>query len=118
MIYNFTGRGVTITEELKTYAEKRFEHIGRLIGGSKMEPLIKGDLEFRSGENIKYVVQATLDIGNKPLHVTSQGTTLHEAIDAAAKALGAEVQHDKGKRIGFARRQAALLKDFVRGLRR
>ncbi len=118
MIYAFTGRGLSVTEELQEYAEKRFMHTAKIIGVQKIEPLLQCDLELHTGESgARYAARCALDVGGNLLHVEAHGETLHEAIDAASKMLAAEAGKAKGKRLGE-RRSASKIKDFLRGFRR
>ena len=124
MITTFTSHGLTITDEIRDYAEKRFSHIERLMGQptppegkQKIEPLLECDFEFHPGEAAaQYTVRAVLDIEKTLLHAQAKGTTLHEAIDLTAKVLTNEVEKIKGKRLTL-RRHATKLKDFLRGFR-
>lgn len=117
MIITFTGRGLDITDEIREYAEKRFYHLERLLGQQKVEPLLACDFERHSGEvSAQYTVRVSLDIAKNLLHAHAEGTTLHEAIDLAAKAVTHEAEKTKDKRLTL-RRHAARLKDFLRGFR-
>ena len=117
MVSTYTGRGIDITDEVRGYAERRFEHLARLLGRQKVEPLLRCDLELHSGEaSAPYMVRATIDVAGYVLHAESKGTSLHEAIDMAAKTLVHEAEKIKGRRLNI-RRYASKAKDFLRGLR-
>ena len=115
MIYQVTGKGVDITDEMRGYAERRLEHIERVVGEQKTEPLLQSELEFHTGEAAApYTVRCVLDVAHEPsIHAEAHGTTMHEAIDAAAKVLAHEVEKIKGKRHEI-RRDAAAAKDILR----
>jgi ribosome-associated translation inhibitor RaiA len=51
------------------------------------------------------------------LRAESKESTLHAAIDAVEAQLLAELRKTKGKRTDLVRRQAARIKDFIRGWR-
>jgi ribosomal subunit interface protein len=116
MIYNIAGKGITVTDEVRDYAERRFEHLERILGRQKIEPLLQCDMELHTGEaSAPYTVRATVDVAGDVLHAESPGTTLHEAIDAAARVLVNEAEKIKGRRLNI-RRYASKAKDFLRGL--
>jgi ribosomal subunit interface protein len=118
MIYQFTGRGIDITDEVQEYATRRFEHLERLLGAQRVEPLMQCDFEYRSGEvAAPYTVRCSVDIAGNLLHSESAGEALHEAIDKAAGALVNEAEKAKGKRLNI-RRYASRAKDFLRGFGR
>lgn len=117
MIYNFAGKGIAVTDEITGYATRRFEHLERLLGKQKVEPLLQCEFELHSGEvTAPYTVKCSLDIAGDLLHAGETGATLHEAIDAAAKALVHEAEKVKGRRLSI-RRYASKAKDFLRGFR-
>lgn len=118
MVYNYTGRGITVTDEITDYAEKRFQHLERILGRQKIEPVVSCDLELHTGEvAAPYTVRCSVDIAGDLLHAACSGTTLHEAIDMAAKALVHEAERAKGRRLSI-RRYAAKAKEYLRGFGR
>lgn len=118
MIYQFTGKGIDSTEEVQEYAQRRMEHLERLLGRQKVEPILHCEMELHSGEaSAPYTVRCSVDIAGHLLHAESAGATLHEAIDAAAGALVSEAEKAKGKRLNI-RRYASRAKDYLRGFGR
>ena len=114
--YNIKGTGLQVTDELRTYAEKKLGGTEKFISGDTTAHV---DVEFEFSQmrdGPKYRAEFTLVAKGGLYRAEEWGSTLHEAIDLATDALVKELRRTKKKNLAFVRRGAARLKDLVRGL--
>jgi ribosomal subunit interface protein len=116
--HNIKGTGLEVTPELRSYVEKKLEHIEKLLQG---EATAHADIElqFTAGEQgKKFRAEYTLSCKGQVYRVEERGDTMHEAIDIAIGELARELAKEKKKKMHVFRRSAAKVKDYIRGFRR
>lgn len=127
MNYNLKGTGLEITPELRSYVEKRLAAADKFLGG---DPVAHADAELEydqrrdpsfaeapKGKGGKYRAEFTVRVSHGLCRAEEWGSTLHEAIDAAAGEIVAELRGAKQKRLHVFRRAALRIKKYMRGLR-
>lgn len=115
--YNIKGTGVTISDELRGYAERRLEHTEKFL---QHDPSAHADIELeyqalRDGD--KYRAEFTLQTAGGIHRVSKWGESMHAAIDLAVGELTNELGRNKKKRIHLVRRGAHRVKEYLRGWR-
>ncbi len=118
MHYNVKGTGIQISDEIRTYIEKRFQHADTFL---ENDTTAHADVELEyqtSEERPKYRAEFTLQSRQEVYRAEAIGSTLHEAIDSATNELTKEVSRSKKKRLSLVRRGAGKFKDFIRGFRK
>jgi ribosomal subunit interface protein len=117
MNYNIKGTGVSVTDELRAYVEKKLAHTDKFLGG---DPAARADVEFEHAplrDGGKYRAEFMVPASGSVYRAERWGETLHEAIDLATGELVKEMRRTKKKQLHLVRRGGARIKDFVRGLR-
>jgi ribosomal subunit interface protein len=115
--YNIKGTGVSISDEVRAYIDKRLAHVSKLLADDSAA-LGTIELQYQTTEDRpRYRAEFTISATARMFRAEAFGDSLHEAIDIAVNELTNEVSRTKQKRLRFARRSAAAFKDFVRGLR-
>jgi ribosomal subunit interface protein len=118
MNYNVKGTGLAITDEIRTYLEKKFAHADTCLEGDSTKHA-DVELELQTSEDRqKFRAEYTLSSEGAVFRAESTGDTLHEAIDLATSELNRELDRSKKKDVSRVRRGASRFKDFIRGLRR
>lgn len=116
MNYNIKGTGVPITDELRTYVEKKLAALDKLLNGEAAR--VDAVVSYLESEEKQYCAEMTLHDARHPLHAKSTGATLHEAIDITASELLSELAKAKKKRLHVVRHSAVRVKEYLRGWRR
>lgn len=117
MNYNVKGTGVQLTDEIRTYVEKRLGHADKFL---KHDSTAHVDVELQyqtSEDGKKYRAEFTLSSEGNVYRAEAMGDTLHEAIDLGAADLTSELSRMKAKSRDRVRRGAGKFKDFIRGFR-
>lgn len=117
MNYNIKGSGLPVTDELRTYVEKKLGQADKFLGG---DSTAHADVEFEHSQvrdGGKYRAEFTVSASAQVYRAEEWGTTLHEAIDVAAAELVKELRRDKKRHIALVRRGGAIIKGVLRGLR-
>ncbi len=114
MNYNIKGTGFDMTDEVRSYVEKRVSMLDGLAGKSARVDVI---VAYLASEEKQYKAEMTLSDTKYPLHAESRGRALHEAIDLVTGELVAELTNAKKKRRSVFRRGAGRVKDYLRGWR-
>ena len=125
--YNIKGTGVPVTDELRSYVEKKLAAAEKFLQG---DSTAHTDVEFEfdprrdpssakatEGKGGKYRAEFTVSSGGSVYRAEEWGTTLHEAIDVAQNELLKELRRTKRKNLHLMRRGGAIIKDVMRGLR-
>lgn len=115
--YNLKGTGFDITDEIRSYLEKKLAHAERLL---QNDPSVHIDVELQhlpEGRSGKYRTEFTVASVGTVYRVERWGSTLHESIDVAVDDLQHELSRSKKKQQHLLRRSAARLKDYLRGWR-
>jgi ribosomal subunit interface protein len=118
MNHNFKTTGLTLTPELRAYAEKRLMHAEKFVQG---DTTVHADIELgysEHNETGKYRAEINLSCGGQIFRVARWGSTMHEAIDIAIGELVGELGRTKEKRQNMLRRSAVKVKEYLRGWRR
>jgi len=113
MNYNVKGTGLQVSDEIRTYIEKRLVQAEKFL---KNDPTAHSDVEveYRASEDRKFRAEFTLSSEAKVYRAEAQGDTLHEAIDIAINELTQELRRTKQKKLDLFRRGASKLKDYFR----
>lgn len=115
MNYNLKGAGFAVTDEVRSYVEKKLSALDALVRASAARvDVVAGYLE---AEEKQYKVEMTLHDAKEPLHAECRGSTLHEAIDAASAELVDELAKAKKKKLSNFRHSAVRVKEYLRGWR-
>ncbi len=118
MNYNIKGTGLSVSDEIRSYLEKRLTYVEKFLKGDSTA-LVDVELERQTSEDRQhYRAELTLTYSGASRRAEAIGDTLHEAIDIAVGELASELQRTKGKRMRLIRRGASKIKDFVRGFRK
>jgi putative sigma-54 modulation protein len=116
MNYNIKGTDVAVTDELRTYAEKKLQALEKLLGDSAARVDIV--LQYLASEEKQFKTEMTLHDAKHPLHAECYGSSMHEAIDMTTGELVAELNKSKKKRQSNFRQSAVKVKEFLRGWRK
>jgi ribosomal subunit interface protein len=117
MDYNFKGTGLTMTEEVQTYLDKRLARIDKLLP-THAPAALAVELEYAAAaSDKKYRAEYNLSIGGDLHRVEASGHTLHEAIDIAIDELTHSLSRNKKHRLHSLRRHATRLKEYMRGFK-
>jgi ribosomal subunit interface protein len=117
MNYNLKGTGISITEENRSYVEKKLNALDKLVGHSARAEV---ELKFKPlWDGKRYYAEFMLhDPGHVGfLRAAERGDTLHEAIDLTLAELFSELTRAKRKKLNVFRRSAVKVKEYLRGLR-
>ncbi len=115
MNYNVKGTGLQITDEIRTYVEKRLGHADKFL---QHDTTAHTDVELAhqtSEGRQKYRSEFTLASEGNVFRAEAMGDTLHEAIDLATAELTTEVLKTKKKNLRRMRHSAVKFKEFIRG---
>ena len=116
--YNVKGTGLQVSDEIRTYIEKRLPQAEKLLHGDSTAH-VDVELEYQTSEDRKkYRAEFTLSCGGEVYRADETGDTLHEAIDLAVEELKQSLGRTKEKQVDTVRRSASKFKDFIRGFRR
>ncbi len=115
--YNIKGTGVDISDELRTYVEKKLSASDKFVHTDAAHADV--ELEHAANkEGKKYRAEFTLALGSDVHRAEAHGDALHEAIDIAAGELARDLSQTKKKRQHVFRRSAMRVKEYIRGFRR
>jgi putative sigma-54 modulation protein len=115
MNYNIKGTGFDITDEVRTYVEKKLSALDKLAVRSTGR--VDVVLAHTATAQMQYTAEMTLHDAKMPLHAEGHGGTLHEAIDVVSAELVAELSKAKKKRLSNFRHSAVKVKEYLRGWR-
>ncbi len=115
MNYNIKGTEVSITDELRTYVEKKLSALDKLLSGDAGR--VDLVVSYCASEEKQYFAEMTLHDAKHPLHAESSGATMHEAIDVTTGELVSELTKSKKKRLNNFRHSAVKVKEYLRGWR-
>jgi putative sigma-54 modulation protein len=114
--YNVKGTGLGVTDELRTYVEKRLTHVEKFLLGDTTAH-VDVELEFAPlSDSGKYRAEFNLSTHGNVYRAESWGSALHEAIDIGTAELTKEVRKNKKRRLERVRRGAARFKEIIRNL--
>lgn len=117
MNHNIKGTGLSVSDELRSYVEKKLAAGDKLVG---QDSTAHADVELEYSQNRdggKYRAEFNLLVSGELYRVDEWGTTMHEAIDLAVAALQQELRRTKKKHLHLVRRGGAAIKDAIRGFR-
>ncbi len=119
MNYNIKGTEVALTDEIRTYLEKKLTHLEKFVHNPSVSRA-DVELEYLPSEAKMYRAEVTLHEPSlkQPLRAEATGSTLYEAIDKVEGELTSELTRSKKKKLQNFRRSAVKVKDFLRGLRK
>ena len=118
MNYNIKGTDVSITDEIRTYLEKKLTHLEKFV--HKPE-LARADVELQylpsEGKMYRAEVMLIDPSLKQPLRAEATANGLHEAIDKVESELFSELTRSRKKRLQKFRHSAVKVKEFLRGWR-
>jgi ribosomal subunit interface protein len=117
MNYNIKGTELPITDELRSYVERKLQGAEKFVAG---DPTAHVDVELEYAsvrDGNKYRAEFMLSCGGEVYRASCWGSTMHEAIDIAAGELNTELSRDKKKKQTIVRRTAVKVKEYLRGWR-
>lgn len=117
MNYNIKGTEVPITDELRSYVERKLGSADKLLAG---DPTAHADVELvylAEGRSGKYRAEFTLSCGGEVYRAEAWGAAMHEAIDIAVGELVSELSRGKKKKLDILRRTSVRVKEYLRGWR-
>lgn len=115
--YNIKGSEVPITDELRTYVEKKLAHAEKFLQGDTSVH-VDVELEYqelRHGD--KYRAEFTLEARGKVHRASCWSESMHGAIDLSTSEIVSELGREKSKRVHLVRRSAYKVKEYLRGWR-
>jgi putative sigma-54 modulation protein len=116
--YNVKGTGLDITDEIRTYIEKKFSHVDKYLDGDSTKHA-DVELQYQTSEDRqKWRAEFTFSTKGEVYRAEALGGSLHEAIDVAISELNHELSKHRKRGISRVRHGAAKFKDFIRGFRR
>ena len=116
MKYNIKGTGVDISDEIRSYVEKKLHVSEKFLQETSLH--VDVELEYTPNqENKKYRAEFMVTFGGDVHRSEAGGNTLHEAIDIAAGDLSRDLSQLKKKRQHIFRRGAMRVKEYIRGFR-
>lgn len=117
MNYAIKGTEVAISDEIRSYIEKRLASLDKFASDAAR---VDVELEHQGVYNgPKYRAEFMYhEPGHELRRSEARGTTLHEAIDLAVGNLVGELSRAKKKRLHTVRRTAVKVKEYLRGWRR
>ena len=121
MNINTTTRGLTLTDEIRSYAEKRLSQVDKLIGQDMLNDascdlfLSKDSAHHQQGDI--FSAEMILHFGKETVFSKSSQSTIIAAIDLAKDELVRSLTHQKKRRFVLMRKGAAKVKAILKGLR-
>ena len=116
MQYNIKGTDLDISDEIRTYVEKKLSASEKFIQNTPAHTDV--ELQYISNqESKKYRAEFTVALGGDVHRVEAHGDTLHEAVDIATGELARDLSQIKKKRQHIFRRSAMRVKEYIRGFR-
>lgn len=117
MNYNIKGTDLTLSDEIRSYVEKKLGAADKFLGNDSTA-LADVELQYlEEGRSGKYRAEFTVSVGGEVHRASSWGGSLHEAIDLATGELVHELSRDKKKKLSVMRRTSVKVKEFLRGWR-
>jgi len=116
MNYNLKGTGISITDDIRAYLEKRLAALDKFVADDSAAR-VDVELEYIASEEKHYRAEFMLH-DKIQLRAEANGSSLYEAIDVAAGELSSELSRAKKKRLQNFRHSAVKVKEFLRGWRR
>ncbi len=117
MQYNIKGTHLDISDELRSYVEKKLAHADRLVGNDSTAHANVELQYLEDGRSGKYRAEFTVSIKGEVYRSESWGASMHEAIDAAGGELVSELSRNKKKKLNVLRRTSVKVKEYLRGWR-
>jgi putative sigma-54 modulation protein len=117
MNYNIKGTHIDISDELRTYVERKLGAAEKFVGGDTTAHVDVELAYLEDGRSGKYKAEFTLSVGAQVYRAEAWGTAMHEAIDLAAGELASELSRDKKKKLNILRRTSVRVKEYLRGWR-
>jgi ribosomal subunit interface protein len=117
MNHNIKGTGLSVTDELRGYVEKKLAGADKFVAG---DTTAHADVELEFAQvrdGGKYRAEFNLSAGGGLYRAEEWGSTMHEAIDLSIAVLENELRKTKKKHMHLVRRGGAAIKDAIRGLR-
>jgi ribosomal subunit interface protein len=114
MNYNVKGTGLQVTDEIRSYIEKKLTHADKFL---QHDSTAHADVEvvYHITEGKHYRAEFTVSSEGEVYRAEALGDTLHEALDLATDELTQELRKTKKKNLSLTRSSAGKFKDFIRG---
>lgn len=118
MQYNIKASGVSASDEVRGYVEKKLAVLEKFVSDPTV---VRADVELNYLESEEKNYRAEFAIFDPALpeaaRTEARGQALHEAIDLCVSELQEELTRKKKKRIDLVRRTAVRVKEYLRGWR-
>src|SRR3989344_2772400 len=117
MNYNIKGTQLDISDELRSYAERKLATADKFLSG---DPTAHANIELQhlpEGRSGKYRAEFTVSASGAVYRAECWGATMHEALDAAGQELQEELSRNKKKKQSVLRRTSVKVKEYLRGWR-
>ncbi|HEV8666799.1 MAG TPA: ribosome-associated translation inhibitor RaiA [Candidatus Paceibacterota bacterium] len=112
MNYNIKGTDVAVTDELRTYVEKKLSTLDKICNRDSAR--VDVVVAYLESEEKQYWAEMNLLDAGEPLHAETRAATLYQAIDATVNELTEELNKTKSKRKDEARHDAVKGKEMLR----
>ncbi len=115
--YNIKGTGLSITDELRAYAEKKLGATEKFLA-SDSTAHTNVECEYsQMRDGAKFRAEFTVSVRSEVYRAEEWGDTMHAAMDLAIEQLVKELRRNKSKHMHLVRRGGAAIKDAIRGFR-
>lgn len=118
MQYNLKGTDVELTQEIRSYLEKKLSALDKYVRRAE-GARVDVELKFKPlWDGQRYGAEFTYhEPGSEVMRVEARGDALHEAIDLVSAELSREMTTHKKKTTDVLRRGALQVKEYLRGWR-
>lgn len=116
-----TTRGLELTSEISSYAEKRLSQVDKLIGEADLPHascdlfLVRETPRHQQGEI--FSAEMILKMGKTTVFSKASESSILASIDVAKDELVRSLKHQKKRRFVLVRKGAAKVKEILKGLR-
>ena len=115
--YNIKGTGLPVTDELRTYVEKKLAAAEKFLHGDTTAHTNVECEYSQMRDGPKYRAEFTVSVRSEIYRAEEWGDTMHAAMDLAIEQLVKELRRNKSKHMHLVRRGGAAIKDVIRGFR-
>ncbi len=119
MNINFKAMTIVLTEAIRSYAEKRIEPLGKLLGETRDSAIVDVELsqttKHHKGGNI-FRTEITIRNGGNRFRAVSTKDDLYASIDDAREELEREIIANKERSRTLFRRGAHHVKNVLKGI--
>ncbi len=116
MQLNIKATGLTLTDEVRAYLDKRLHKVSQMVASHNGSAVIEVELERTMSHEAGEVFRGEVTISGDGLSIRaeSQEKTLHAAIDVLEDVALVELRKSKGKKLRLFRLQGLRVKNWLR----